>query len=478
MKQRSYGEPPSPAGVEDNTWSSPELERAAFHAGRFLADLGARDVTATLDADALRDALGDVPDHPMDPATVIDHLAEAAEPGLVASGGGRYFGYVTGGTLPVATAADWLVSAWDQNAAFHPMSPAAAIIEEVTGRWIGDLLGLPTTASFGFTTGTQSAHIVALAAARHAVLERVGWNVEDQGLAHSPALTVVASAARHVTIDRAVRLLGLGAASIRPVTCDDQGAMRPEALRATLATCEGPTIVCAQAGNVNTGSFDPIASISEAAREADAWLHIDGAFGLWAASTPNYRHLVAGNADADSWSIDAHKWLNVPYDAAIVFVADPAHHLAVTGVTAPYLPGDPAMRDGSDWVLEFSRRARSVPTYAALRALGRSGVAELVQRCCELASDFASRLSQNPDVEILNDVVLNQVLWRHRAGAGATQRVLDAIQSSKRTWMGPTNWQEAPAVRTSISGWATTPNDIDETLELIGSILESVRLDR
>ena len=468
---------PSPPDAAATGETAPELEHAAFHASRFLAGLGGRDVTSPVDADLLREALGTIPDHPLDPTMVIDDLVKAVEPGLVASGGGRYFGYVTGGTLPVATAADWLVSTWDQNAAFYPMSPAAAIVEEVAGRWVADLLGVPATASFGFTTGTQGAHVVALAAARHAVLERAGWDVETRGLAGSPPLTVIGSAARHVTIDRALRLLGLGTASVRPVASDDQGAMRAEALRATLATCDGPTIVCAQAGNVNTGSFDPIDAISEAARDANAWLHIDGAFGLWAASSPNHRHLVEGHADADSWSVDTHKWLNVPYDAAVVFVADPAHHLAVTGVTAPYLPKDATARDGSDWVLEFSRRARAVPTYAALRTLGRSGVASLVERCCDLASGFASRLSQHPDVEVLNDVVLNQVLWRHRAGPHATARVLNALQSSGRTWMGPTTWQDAMAIRTSVSGWATTPDDVDDTLDLMHSILQSVTAD-
>ena len=462
---------PTPLGVHGAALAIPELDRGALHAARFLAGLGARDVTTEVDADALGESLGSLPAHPMEPATVIDDLARALEPGLVASGGGRYFGYVTGGALPVATAADWLVSAWDQNAAFYPMSPAVAVVEDVTGRWIADLLGLPATASFGFTTGTQSAHIVALAAARHAVLGRASWDVERDGLAGGPPVTVVASAARHVTIDRAVRVLGLGTESIRPVACDDQGSMHSEALRAALSTCDGPTIVCAQAGNVNTGSFDPIDAIADAVHGTDAWLHIDGAFGLWAAASPGYRHLVAGHARADSWSVDAHKWLNVPYDAAMVFVADADHHRSVTEVAAPYLPKDPSARHGSDWVLEFSRRARSVPAYAALRTLGRSGVAELIERCCELAAKFATGLAETPEIEVLNDVVLNQVLWRHRAGDNATRSVLDEIQSSGRTWMGPTTWQDTLAVRTSISGWATTTADIDEVLDLIDSIV-------
>jgi len=400
-------------------------------------------------------------------------LADAADAGLVASAGPRYFGFVTGGSLPVALAADWLVSSWDQNAALHVMSPAAAAIEQAAAGWILDLLGLPTTASVGFVTGAHTANVAALAAARHDVLRRAGWDVEADGLQGAPRVHVVAGADAHVSIAAACRLVGLGAANVHRVASDDQGRLIPDDLRRILPTCSGPTIVCAQAGNVNTGAFDPFEPIADLARAHGAWLHIDGAFGLWAAASPEHRPLVHGAARADSWTVDAHKWLNVPYDCGIVCVAHPSPHRAAMAQSAAYLiEAGAGARDGMDWVLEASRRARAVPVYAALRSLGRRGVADLVTRCCRMAARAADRLRAHPGLEILNDVVLNQVLARFRdaGGENVTEAVIARVQAGGRCWMGGTNWRGEPAMRISVSGWQTTEADIDES---VAAILEA-----
>ena len=328
-----------------------------------------------------------LPDGPTDALEVIEQLARNVEPGLTQMSGGRYFGFVIGGALPAATAADWLASAWDQNAGLALLTPSASVVEEVAGRWLKELLGIPPHASFGLVTGCQMAHATALLAARHHVLAAAGHDVERDGLVGAPPIRVVAGAKRHGTIDRALRFVGLGTGCIREVPSDDQGRMVVDGLRAELADATGPTIVCAQLGEVNTGACDDLEAIADAVEEAGAWLHVDGAFGLWAAASPSLRHLTAGSERADSWATDAHKWLNVPYDVGIAFCAHPDSHRAALGIRSAYLlHAEPdAGRDPLDWTPEHSRRARGFTTYAALRSLGRSGVAELVDRTCARA---------------------------------------------------------------------------------------------
>ena len=323
---------------------------------------------------------------------MLDALVAGAGPGLMASQSPRFFGFVFGGALPAALAADWLASAWDQNAVLYVAAPAAAVAEEVVGGWLAELLGLPATASFAITTGCQMAHATGLAAARHHVLARAGWDVEARGLTGAPPIRLLANGDLHVTLLRAVRLLGLGTDSIVRVETDAQGSMRPAALREALAAADGPAIVCAQAGEVNSGAFDPLDEVCDAAAEHGAWVHVDGAFGLWAAAAPSHRHLVAGVGRADSWATDAHKWLNVPYDAGLAFVAHPDAHHGAFSASAAYLPT--GARDAMDWTPESSRRARSFAIWAALRSLGREGVAEMVERCCACARRFAEVLGR------------------------------------------------------------------------------------
>jgi glutamate/tyrosine decarboxylase-like PLP-dependent enzyme len=446
------------------------LLRAYGLAASFLAGLRERPVGARAGYRDLLDVVDSaLPEAPQDPSVVLDALASAADPGLVACAGPRYFGFVTGGAHPVALAAEWLVSAWDQNAGLSVMSPAASVIEEVTARWLIDLLGLPAGTSVGFTTGAHTASITALAAARHDVLKRVGWDVEADGLQDAPPVHVVVGAQTHVSIAAALRLLGFGAARLLVAEADAQGRMLPSSLADRLERCDGPTIVCAQAGNVNTGAFDPFDELVPLTRAHGAWLHVDGAFGMWAAAVPELRARVRGIESADSWSTDAHKWLNVPYDSGIVCVAHPAAHRAAMSMTAAYLLRGPAEeRNGMDWVPESSRRARAIPIYATLRALGRRGVSELVIRCCALATRMADRLREAPGITIQNDVVLNQVLVRFDDGdADLTSAVIAGIQRDGVCWVGGTTWQGQPAMRISISGWCTREEDIDRSAESI-----------
>jgi glutamate/tyrosine decarboxylase-like PLP-dependent enzyme len=443
--------------------SDEALRRAHELAAEWLAGLDERRVGATGDAAALRTAL---PDDGEDPVAVLDALAAAAEPGLVASGGPRYFGFVTGGALPAALAADWLTSAWDQNTALHVMSPAAAAAEETAIGWCRELLGLPPTAAAGLTTGAQMANVTGLAAARNAVLARAGWDVEARGLIGAPALRVIVGEEAHATLLNALRLIGLGRDTALRVPADAQGRMRADALAAALADGSGPTIVCAQAGNVNTGAVDPLEPIVAACRAHGAWCHVDGAFGLWAAAAPGRAHLVAGAAGADSWAVDAHKWLNVPYDCALAFVADPAPLTAAMALTAAYLTTASAHeRNGADWAPEASRRARAFPLYAALRQLGRGGVAELVERHCALAARIADRLAREPGVAILNDVVLNQV--RFGDDDAATDATVARVQDDGTCWLGGTRWRDAAAMRISVCGWRTTEADADRSADAI-----------
>ena len=450
--------------------TQPLLLQAYRHAEDFLAKLPQRPVAARAAHNVLvADLDAPLPEEPQDHARVLDTLVAAVDPGLVACAGPRYFGFVTGGSHPVALAADWLVSAWDQNVGLYAMSPAMSVLEDVTARWLLDLLGLPADASVGFTTGAHTANVTGLAAARHDVLKRAGWDVEADGVHGAPKVHVVVGAEAHASIFAALRLLGFGASTLLVADADAQARMIPESLAACLRRCDGPTIVCAQAGNVNTGAFDPLEELVRLTRPHGAWLHIDGAFGLWAAAVPELRALVKGVESADSWSTDGHKWLNVPYDSGIVCVAHPAAHRAAMSVNAAYLLRGPAEeRNGMDWVPESSRRARAVPIYAIVRALGRRGVGELITRCCALAARLAERLRAAPEVTILNDVVLNQVLVRFASGAvDLTPAVIARTQRDGVCWVGGTTWRGAPAMRISISGWCTSEEDIDRSAESI-----------
>ena len=434
------------------------LERTAEIAADYVESLGERPVFPEVTPEQLREALGGpLPEEPLDAREVVEQLAEAAGRGVIATGSGRYFGFVIGGALPAALAADWLTSTWDQTAGLYVGGPSASVVEQVTREWLVDLLGLPVDASIGFVTGTQMAHVTGLAAARFHVLNAVGWDVGSSGLQGAPPIRVFVGAMRHVTVDRALRLLGLGAPTI----------VEPDGLPAALAEHDGPAIVCAQAGEVNTGAFDPIDELADIAKEAGAWLHVDGAFGLWAAVSPQLRHLVAGVERADSWTTDAHKWLNVPYDSGIVLCAHPESHRAAMTVHAEYLIQDEGarrVRDQVDWVPEFSRRARAFPVYAALRALGRRGLVELVERCCRQARRFAEGIAAEPGVEVLNDVVLNQVLFRYEDDA-RTDEALARVQASGRVWLSGTSWDGRKAIRVSVSNWQTDDDEIDLAVE-------------
>jgi glutamate/tyrosine decarboxylase-like PLP-dependent enzyme len=442
------------------------LELTAAIAADYLESLETRPIFPDVTPEQLRAALGGaLPDGPLDPGEVVTSLASLGGDGAVALGSGRYFGFVIGGALPAALAADWLTSAWDQNAGLYVAGPAASVVEQVTREWIVDLLGLPSDGSIGYVTGTQMAHVTALAAARWHVLDAVGWDVGRDGLHGGPRVHVLVGAKRHVTVDRALRLLGLGAPTV--VESDDQGRMRIDALEAALANLDGPAIVCAQAGEVNTGAFDPFSEIADATESTGAWLHVDGAFGIWAAVSPDLRRLVTGIERADSWTTDAHKWLNVPYDCGIVLCAHPESHRAAMAVQAEYLVQDEGarrVRDQMDWVPEFSRRARGFVVYAALRSLGRSGVIELVERCCANARRFAERIVQVPGVELLNEVVLNQVLFRFENDE-ETETVLARVQAGGRVWMSGTAWNGRKAIRISVSNWQTGDDEIDLAVE-------------
>ena len=404
----------------------------------------------------------------VDDLGVVSELIAAAEPGVVGTQTGRYFGFVIGSALPASVAADWIATTWDQNAFSVVLSPAAAAAEQVAAGWIAELLGLPAGLASGFVTGAQGANTTALAAARHHVLASAGWAVGRDGLAGAPRIRVLAGGERHVTIDRSLRLLGLGTAALELVPADDQGRMRVDALRETLGG-SGPTIVCAQAGNVNTGAVDPVGEIADACEAAGAWLHVDGAFGLWAAASPRFRHLTEGCERADSWATDAHKWLNVPYDCGVVFCRHPESHGEAMAVAASYLQRADG-RSPSDWVPESSRRARGFAVWAALRSLGRAGVADLVERCCDHARAFADVLGAEPGAEILNDVVLNQVLVRFGDDDETTREVVRRVQEDGTCWLGATEWQGRAAMRISVSSFRTTAEDVERSA---GAILEA-----
>ena len=433
------------------------MRRAAELAEEHLATLRDRPVRADVTYEDVVAALDEpLPEHGEDDAAVLEHLVAAAGPGVVANPGPRYFGFVTGGALPAALGADWLTSAWDQNAFSRVSSPAAAAIEAVTERWVLEALGLPSDAAVGFATGATTSNFTCIAAARHALLERAGWDVEERGLTGAPEIRVIVGEHVHASLLVALRYAGLGAPAT-VVPADDQGAMRADLLDVS----GGPTLICAQAGEVGSGACDPLDAIADA--KGDGWLHVDGAFGLWAAASPRHRHLVRGAERADSWAVDAHKWLNVPYDGGLAIVADPTAQRAAMGVRASYLP-DSEGREPLDHVPEMSRRARAIPVYAALRSLGRTGLAELIERNCALARRLADAMEGV--AEVLNDVVLNQVLLRFDDDE-TTQRVVEEIQRGGEAWLGGTLWHGRAAIRVSVSNWSTTEEDIDRLAEAL-----------
>lgn len=451
------------------------LTRTSELANDFLDGVAGRPVAHRVDFEQLlSDVYGDgMRDKGDDPIQIIEQLSRLADRAAVATAGPRYFGFVVGGSLPVALAADWLTAAWDQNAAFYAHSPLAAAAEQVAGDWLIDLFGLAKGTSFGFVTGGTMANFTGLAAGRHALFAKLGWNVEKQGLIGAPRITVVTSDESHISVLACLQMLGLGSEQIIKVPADDQGRMRSDQLRSILAGIQTPILVCAQAGNVNTGSFDPIAEIAAAIRERPSWLHVDGAFGLWATASPGHRALTQGIELADSVSTDCHKWLNVPYDCGLIFVRDSAAHRAAMSLHAAYyVTADHAERENSDWVPEASRRARGFTVYAALRFLGRKGIAELVDRCCSLARRMAQRLAKDPSVTILNDVILNQVLVQFSDPTGEnsdqfTAEVIRRVQEDGTCWLGGTNWHGMQAMRISVSNWSTTEADIDVSAEAI-----------
>ena len=441
---------------------NPLLSDASARAIRYLAGLDSRSVAPTPAAMAALRAFDEaLPEKRSDAAETLRLLDEVGSPATTAMAGRRFFGFVIGGSLPVALGANWLAGAWDQNSAYYRATPSTAFVEQIALRWLLEVLRLPAECGGAFVTGATVANLCALAAARHAVLGRVGWNVEADGLFGAPPITVIVGAEVHPSVTKSLGIVGLGRSRVVKIPVDDQGRMRAD----LLPPISGPTIVCLQAGNVNTGAFDPIDEVCRVAHAAGAWVHVDGAFGLWAAAAPSRLHLTSGIARADSWATDAHKWLNVPYDCGLAFVRE-AHALqAAMAITAEYLPTGSEFRNPADFTPELSRRARGVEVWAALRSLGREGIAELIERNCAQARRFAAKLSA-AGCEILNDVVLNQVLVSF-GDAARTKRVIEAVQQEGTCWCGVTVWQGRTAMRISVSSWATTEADVDLSVAAI-----------
>lgn len=435
------------------------LNDAARRAVTYLDNVDGRPVAPSREAVARLRALEEpFPNEPTDPREVIRILDDAGSAATMAMAGSRFFGFVIGGSLPAALGANWIAGAWDQNSAFASVTPSTAVLEDVALRWLVDLFGFPQGTAGAFVTGATMANFTALAAARHAVLARAGWNVEADGLIGAPPLTVIVGEEAHSTLFKSLGLLGLGRKRVVRVPVDAQGRMNPDAL----PRIAGPTILCAQAGNVNTGAFDAVGDICERVKGTGAWVHVDGAFGLWAAASPELRHLSAGLEKADSWGTDAHKWLNVPYDSGLAFVRDGESLRSAMAVTADYLPPAGAQRNPSDFTPELSRRSRGVEVWAALKSLGRTGTAEMIERCCRHARRFADGL-RAAGHEVLNDVVLNQVLVAF-GDPDATNRVIAGIQEDGTCWCGGTVWQGRTAMRISVCGWSTTDADVEKSL--------------
>ena len=436
------------------------LEETMKRAANYLENLSERDVAPSREAVArLAKLNGPFPEQGSEAEAVLAELDEFCSPATMATAGPRFFGFVIGGSLPAALAANWLAGAWDQPASFYEETPATGFLEQLALGWLINIFRLPSECGGGFVTGATMANFAALAAARHVVLEREGWNVETDGLFGAPPVTVVVGAEAHTTLMKSLGLLGMGRTRVVRVPADGQGRMRAEALPAT----SGPTIICAQAGNVNTGAFDPFREICKRAHSAGAWVHVDGAFGLWASACPSRAYLTRGIEEADSWATDAHKWLNVPYDSGLAFVKEPDALRAAMAVTAEYLPPTTGHRKPCDYTPESSRRARGVEVWAALRSLGRSGLSDLIERTCNYAKRFAAGL-RAAEYEVLNDVVLNQVLVSF-GDAETTKKVIAELQEDGTCWCGGTVWQGHTAMRISVSSWATTEADVDRSLE-------------
>ncbi|HKW47883.1 MAG TPA: aminotransferase class V-fold PLP-dependent enzyme [Gemmatimonadaceae bacterium] len=460
------------------------LDRAVAHAKSYLGSLDTAPVSATASLQELRTRFArPLTDDGVAAERVIDDLAKDVDGGLIGNAGGRFFAWVIGGSLPAALAADWLTSTWDQNAGIYACSPAAGVVEEVAGSYLKELLGLPARASFAFVTGTQMAHVISLAAARHALLARRGWNVEERGLTRAPETRIIVGAERHGTVDRAVRLLGMGSDNIQAVPLDDRNGMDVDGLREALR--EGgdrPTIVVLQAGELNTGSFDRFSELIPVAHARNAWVHVDGAFGLWAAASPKHRHFMKDASLADSWSTDGHKWLNVPYDSGYAFVADAeAHHASMTHRSS-YMMHEGDARDEVDWNPEWSRRARGLATYAAIRSLGRSGIADLIDRSCQQATALVQRIGALPGAEVMWEPLINQGLVRFRDERptaseldhdARTDSVIDEILAAGEAFFGGVTWRGRRCMRVSVSSWQTTEADVERTVNAVESAVRA-----
>jgi glutamate/tyrosine decarboxylase-like PLP-dependent enzyme len=457
------------------------LETAARLALDYLESLDQRPVGVRAQQLVMLERLGStLADEGISPERVIDELVRDAEAGIIGSAGGRFFAWVIGGALPSALAADWLTVAWDQNAVLAASAPAAAMVEEVAGGWLKQILGLPSEASFAFVSGCQMAHVTCLAAARHALLEKRGWNVEELGMAGAPPIRIFSSDQRHGSFERAVRLVGLGTANVEYLAADSNGRLIPDALADALERDTRPAIVLLQAGEINTGVYDPFANLIPIARRHGAWVHVDGAFGLWAAASPRYHHLVEGFELADSWATDGHKWLNVPYDSGYAFVAHPRPHRASMSHRAVYLTHDAARRDQIDWNPEWSRRARGFSTYAALRELGRNGVAALIERCCDHARAIVDGIGRLPGTEVLWRPSINQGLVRFLDPHGAdhdhqTDDVIAAIAATGEAFFTATTWRGMRAMRVSVCNWQTSDEDVRRTVSAVAMVLRETK---
>lgn len=464
---------------------SAALTRVLRFAQENLASLDERHIAETRTIDRLRaDIALPLAQAASDPLEIIEHLIDAADAGMVASTSGRFFGWVMGGTLPSALAADWLVSVWDQNAAIAATSPASAVIEEVTGEWLKDLLGLPASTSYAFTTGCQMSHATCLATARNAVLARHGWDVERDGLQGAPRVRLLTGSNVHASVGRSVRLLGFGSAALEILAEGEDGTLHPETLAAALRDHDGPQIVILQAGDLNIGAFDAFEQLIPIAHAAGAWVHVDGAFGLWLRASERRRHLTAGLERADSIATDAHKWLNVPYDSGIAFVRDPVPHRAAMQVRASYIAPREGVRDQMDWGPEWSRRARAIPLYAALRELGRDGVAEIVDRTCDLARELATRVGALDGARLEREPQINQAILYfedERPGATAadhdvrTEQVIALINEGGEAYFTGTRYRGRSAMRMSVSNWRIGPADVDRVVSAVAAAIDRAR---